>query len=124
MGGRPRRVVGDRSERRGMKAKRKGRNGGSQKGVSRRVGMGCTRGTACIVLGNDFVDSCRKLNKKVLFDVTATPRELGVEGACEKGNVVDKRDEASANTTERFDDTRNYGFALGGGVASEFILFS
>ena len=59
VGGRPRRVVGDRSERRGMKAKRKGRNGGSQKGVSRRVGMGCTRGTACIVLGNDFVDSCR-----------------------------------------------------------------
>ena len=47
-----------------------------------------------------------------------------MKGACEKGNVVDEREEASTNATERFDDTWNHGFALCGRVAGKFVLFS
>ena len=65
--------MGDRSERRGVEAEGEGRNGGAQQGVCRRVGMCRAGGTARIILGDDFVDSGRELDEKVLFDVAATP---------------------------------------------------
>ena len=92
--------------------------------MSRGVTMSGPGRAAGVIFGDDFVDRSRKVDQEILFDVAGASGELRVEGTCEKGNMVNEGEKAGANATERFDNTRDHGLALGCGVASEFVLFT
>ena len=114
----------NRGERRGVEAKRKRGDRRAKKGMGRGVTVSSTGGTTGVVLRDDLVDGSGKVDEKILFDVTGAASKLGVEGTCEKGNVVNEREEAGTNATKGFNNAWDDRFALGGGIASEFVLFT
>ena len=114
----------DGGERRRVEAKRKRGDRRAKEGVGRGIRVSSTRGARGVVLGDDFVDSGRKVDKEILLDIARTASQFGVEGARKESNVVNEREEARADATKGLDDTGDDRFALGGGVAGEFVLFS
>ena len=114
----------NRGERRGMETEREGGNRGAKKGMGRGVTVSSTGGTAGVVFRDDLVDGSRKVGKKILLDVARAASKLRVEGTCEKSNVVDEREKTGTYAAKRFNNAWDDRFALGGGVASKFVLFT